>query len=41
MVKPGEINISFDTWLEKKKKNQIGMEKNICALPNTPAPPPW
>ena len=39
MVKPGEINISFDTWPEKNKKIQIGIEKNICAFPNTPALP--
>ena len=24
----------------KKKKIQIGIEKNICAFPNTPALPP-
>ena len=39
MVKTGEINISFDTLLEKIKKIQIGIEKNICVFPNTPALP--
>ena len=39
MVKPGEINISFDTWLEKNHKNQIGIEK-IFVLSKYSCPPP-